>query len=492
MKTYILPLTILLGFSINAQEYTTPNTGVNWQLSDLVAESPSTVSFDGENYIISEDITLSENDTLTFNPSESILIDEDIRLTIEGTWYSIGTENNEVNINASDSLTPYNGFRLNEDASVIIDYSIIKNGGGLKVITTDFTLTNSQLLYNVKGVATGAVVDLSYGSPLIQNNRFIQNEKPAVSSPANRTVAAEIRGNYLEGNVQLNENRPQINMGTTGEDTLKIIDNIILGDRDLDKVGGIAVSNLLGSEDGIVAIIEGNTIIDNRYGISVTGGNAYVAINSNIIEDNDTQGDPMLGGSGISLSSASDGQFVTASNNEFRRNLWGITVINKANLNLGDGEDNPGQNVFSMNMNGGQTYAIYNNTANQILAKNNCWIEGIENTLEDAASVIFDAEDDETLGEVIYDPIGCGGTVGIDESINQSLRIYPNPVQDKLIVENNKQFTNYSIITLEGKKVLSGELNQEQEIIYINLNAGVYIVEFSNEIDNLIKKLIVE
>ncbi|MEZ4792091.1 MAG: hypothetical protein R2783_01010 [Gelidibacter sp.] len=41
-----------------------------------------------------------------------------------------------------------------------------------------------------------------------------------------------------------------------------------------------------------------------------------------------------MGGSGMSLDTSSGGMDIIASGNEIRRNLWGITVIGQASINL--------------------------------------------------------------------------------------------------------------------------------------------------------------
>lgn len=493
MNRYFLPIILFfISLTTQAQKFTTPNTGVNWTLDSLVVASPSTVSLSQNAYTISEDIVLSELDTLVLRPGDFILIDSALTITVSGVFLSQGTEDNEVVINAVDSLKPYKGFRFEDISSAIIDYSIVKNGGGLKIITPEITITNSQFLYNTKGIATGAVIDLSYGSPLIQNNRFIQNAKPAVSSPANRTVSARIINNYIEGNNTLNENRPQLNMGTTGEDTLKIIGNTIIGDRALDRAGGIAVSNLLNSPEGINVIIEGNTIIDNRYGMTIAGGNAYAIIKNNIIEDNDTEGKPNLGGSGISLNAGADTQNITITGNEIRRNLWGITIIGQASANLGDDQADSGNNIFADNGNGGVVYALYNNTPNTITAKNNCWIEGQESTLEQAGAVIFDIADDASLGEVLYDPILCGETVATDDFTVSHTPFYPNPAHDKIFLTGAYDFTQMSIFSLDGRMVVQKNIDMHTHVIPFNLKPGMYIVEFENTNKKINYKLIVE
>lgn len=491
MKRYTFFLIFIsLGLYVSAQGYTTPNTGVNWNLDSLLQYSPGTVTFSNDIYQITQDLTIAENDTLSLSEGVSIMIDEDIRITTEGVFYSLGAASDEILITATDSLTPYNGFRFEEISKVKIGHTIIKNGGGLKVITPNFTLTHSTLSYNVSGVATGAVVSLSHGAPLIQNNTFVENQLPAVSSPANHEVSAHILDNYIESNVQSNQNRPQINMGPTGVDTLKIIGNTIMGDRDLDQVGGIAVSNLLGTGQ-VTTVIEGNTIIDNRYGITVAGGNAYAKIIGNIIENNDTQGLPNLGGSGISLNSSNDSQTIIATGNEIRNNLWGITLIGKASINLGDDIDNPGNNIFAENGNGNQVYALYNNTPNTILAKHNCWIEGQVNTLADAANVIFDQADDATLGEVIYDPVGCD-ILSLSNSSKDNTLIYPNPTTNQLQFSSDKSIDKVIIFSLNGKQVAQTKLSVGQNSIPLNVDHGIYIVRFISGNIQTNRKLIVE
>src|SRR5699024_10519934 len=128
-----------------------------------------------------------------------------------------------------------------------------------------------------------------------------------------------------------------------------------------------------------------------------------------------------LGGSGISVNSTEDNQTIIAVDNQIRGNLWGITIIGQGSMNLGDDEDNTGGNVFSDNGNNGETFALYNNTPNTIMAKHNCWIEGEEITLDDAAEVIFDQADDPSLGEVIYDPMSSECSLSVQEYAKNSI-----------------------------------------------------------------------
>ncbi|MGO3181219.1 MAG: T9SS type A sorting domain-containing protein [Aequorivita sp.] len=484
LSTYFVFFAIAISF---AQDYTTPNTGVTWTLDDIAAASPTTITVSGTDYSLLENLIIAENDTVIIDSDLTLSIDADLRITVFGAFT---VDSDEVTITALDENAPYDGFRFEENSVVNIQNATIEYGGGLKVINEDFTLNNCTLSNNVSGVSTGSVVSLSRGTPQITNNTFQFNELPAVSSAANRQVSAYIYNNYIEGNNQSNSNRPQINMGTTmATDTLKIIKNTIIGDPEMTRVGGIAVSNLTGGS--ILAAIDDNIISGNRYGITVVGSNTFAYIRNNVIEDNDTEGNPAIGGSGISLNNGGGAYEVIAYRNEIRRNLWGITVIGEATLNLGDDMDNPGENIFSENGNGGETFAIYNNTANTILAKHNCWIEDQESTEEEVEDVIFHSVDDSSLGEVIFEPFLCG-VLGVADDSVQNFNFYPNPVKNEINFNNIFSFEKVEIYGLQGDLVSSENISEGQQTLAIELPTGVYLVKFSNDVQTVTKKMIVE
>ena len=486
-----LLLNLFIGFGIvamvSSQDFTTPDTGLTYRLDDLITASPSTLSNNGSTYTMVGNLIISATDTLLIDSDLTLEIGAGLRITVFGN-FTVTAEN--VTFTAIDSAAPYDGFRFEEFSVIDIQNSTIQYGGGLRVLTATFSINNSTLSNNVSGVSTGAVISLSRGVAQITNNTFTFNQTPAISSAANTQVSAYIFNNYLEGNNQANSNRPQINMGTTmTTDTLKIIQNTIKGDRSLNMVGGIAVANLVGGN--IRAIIDNNIIFDNRYGMTVAGNNSFAYIRNNTIEDNDTQGSPNLGGSGISLNTSSAGMEVIASGNEIRRNLWGITVIGQASINLGDGAENPGLNVFSENANGGVTFALYNNTPNTIMAMNNCWDEAnLPNTLADAEAVIVHQNDDASLGLVIFDPVNCD-FLGVEELPMDIFALYPNPTNGPLFLANNTSFDQLNIYSMDGKLVGQKSLQIGNNDMNLNLNSGLYIMELNGTKNRTIKKLII-
>src|SRR5690606_12891611 len=272
-------------------------------------------------------------------------------------------------------------------------------------------------------------------------------------------------------------------------DANRIIINTIIGNRNFVMVGGLSVSSMLGVTNNF--IVRGNIIRDNRYGITSLGGTSKGVIENNIIEDNDTEVTPMNGGSGISLYNTG---LVYVTGNEIRRNLWGITVIDTAMANLGsdDPEDfNPGGNIFSENGNGGQIYALFNNTPNTIKALHNCWIEGQESTAEDVESVISHIIDDPELGEVLFDPFECGIEMGITDLNQSNFMIYPNPVKNSFTIDSTEKGI-VKIYDLNGKLIQSETKTTNSKQIQINLTKGIYLVEFDSGKTKSTQKLIVQ
>ncbi|EDM45121.1 hypothetical protein SCB49_03334 [unidentified eubacterium SCB49] len=474
--------------AVLAQTYTTPNTGVDWTLADIAAASAQTISVSGDEYTLLENLVISENDKLRIDTDATVLFEQDILITVFGEFDVTATDTQFL---ALDASVPYEGFRFEEFSVINIQNATIKNGGGLRVLTEDFTINNSIISENVEGGATtSAVISLSRGEPQITNNQITFNELPAIGSAANSEVSATISGNNIEGNNSSDSNRPQINMGTTSATVpLQIIDNTIIGDPAYMQVGGISISNFVGGS--INAIISGNLIKDNRYGITILGGNATVEISQNVIEDNNIQDNPGIGGSGININSTTNDLEITVFLNEIRRNLWGITLQDQSSINLGDDMGNIGGNTFSENGNNDVLYALFNNTPNTISALHNCWIEDGDVTLEDAELVIFHEVDDTSLGEVLFDPVSCD-VAGVNESLLQSISLYPNPATQAINITSEKTIDTISIINANGAVVLEKEITATNAQIDFNLPSGLYFVVLKSNDAEAVKKLIVQ
>lgn len=484
MKAKCLSL-IFLGLStFNFAQYSTPNTGVEWTLDDIAAASPETVTVDGIEYTLHENLLIETNDALLLNDNLRLRIAADVEIEVKGKF--ISDANQQVTITAIDNETPFKGFWFYDESEGFFRNTLITHSSrGIKVVTANFEMYDSEMSYNSAETVASGVISFSKGSPVVKNSVFKLNFNPAISSAGNASVSALIEGNYFEENHADNGNAPQINMGPSGDaDTLRIINNTVIGSRNFTKVGGIAAVSLMGVPSKI--LIKGNTVRHNRYGIT-SMGNTTGIIEGNIIEDNNTEGDPMSGGSGINLFSTN---LIYVKNNQIRRNLWGVTLQGTAQANFGsdDEEDfNPGGNIFSENQNGGQTYALFNNTLppRDIKALHNCWIEGQQSTVEDVENVISHKTDDAKLGEVFFDPFECGVVMSVEDLNKSSFTIYPNPAKNSFFIES-KEKGNVTIYDLSGKKVLSKSKLTGKTQINVSLPTGIYLVEFNGSTKKLV------
>lgn len=478
----------LLFLALSAQaQYSTPNTGVNWSLDSIALHSPTTVTVSGSTYTLLEELVIEEKDSLRIDSNIRLEIAGGIEVGVKGYFYCSA---DSIVITTTNQEDPYKGFWCFETAEVYFNHTRIEKGGGIKVITPNFLMENCEVSDNNldRGSSTGSAISFSKGSPVVRNTIFKNNFHPALSSGANTSVAIQILNCYFEGNNQKNNNRPQINMGPSGDaDTTRIIGNKIVGDRDLTVVGGVSVSSLIGVPNQF--IIHSNDIYDNRYGFTSAGPSTGIIENNNIY-DNNTETNPQVGGSGISLYNTG---MVMISGNNIRNNLWGITLIEKAQANLGSddpGDFNPGLNTFSDNGNGGQIYALYNNTANEVKALHNCWIEGQFSTIEEVENVIFHVKDDTTLGKVIYEPFECGQITSISERDPVSLKVYPNPT-DATFSFAAEHTGILKIYNTAGVCLFTKKVNAGTNEINSLLAPGLYLVTFGDGLSFASQKLII-
>ncbi|MCC6840620.1 MAG: T9SS type A sorting domain-containing protein [Flavobacteriales bacterium] len=452
----LLPVAVGLLFAqgTNAQ-YTTPNTGLSYTLADLVAVSGGVITAtSATGYLQSADFTLAANDTLLIEEDITWAVASSAAINIYGKFLAAPPV--EAVITAENAALQHEGIRF-EDGSVIdLQRVAITDGGGIKSLTDNLALAYCTISNQASNATTGAALELSDGKVYIDHVEFSGNEDAAISSAANGAAAPQITHCTFLQNGYDNENRPQINLGPSGADTTVIRNNTVIGDPAHTMVGGIAFSSLLGNPGHVV--IDSNTVTGNRYGITVTGSYIIASVTNNILADNNTQGDPNLGGSGLNLYGGSTNISVV-SGNTITGNLWGVTIQSTATVNLGDtaaANYNPGGNSFSNNGNNGVIYALYNNTPNTVPAMNNCW--DIDNPSIDstaAAEVIFDVADDAALGEVFFMPYSnCGIVTALGETpASEAVAVFPNPSNGQVTVHSTVSIDNLSLFNANGQLV---------------------------------------
>ena len=473
MKKVILFFTFLINFTVYS-DYTTPNTSVSWNLDNLVTNSGGAVTFSGGNYFINSNLTIAQSDTLKILSNATVKIALNVVFLVNGTF--IVNPADSVKLTSIDTTQKFTELRLDAAGvncsfnKMIFEYSF----NGLRLLNVSPNFTNCTFRYNCNGNSSTTVpaLNLFNSNPTIQNCLFYRNHRAAIAGGSNIPNAPKILySQFIENNL-LNGNVPQINLGQSGSGTTIIRGCTILGSAI--QSGGIATLAL----GTLSIIIENNIIKRNRYGIAITNANTSAIIRGNIIDSNNIQGDPNLGGSGINFNGTST---VTAlvSKNYIRGNLWGITIQSSAkpmlgNLSVSD-SNYIGQNFIFWNHNNGVFYDLYNNTPDSIKAENNFWGTGNPDSVE---AHIVHKPDNAALGFVDYLPLFI--PLGINEITNEIpagyklFDAYPNPFNP----ETNIKFmipaeglTTLKIFDITGKDV--GTLLNEK------LNSGTYIYSFS-------------
>ncbi|HPW65702.1 MAG TPA: T9SS type A sorting domain-containing protein [Salinivirgaceae bacterium] len=398
MKTNKLPflLAIVLIFTLSAHgQYVTPGNNSSLTLTDLVNMSSGVVTGGNGHFLINNNLTIAATDTLKIITDDSVLVSATMLIEVQGVL--ICNPPNLAVFRAQDTAAPFKGFKFSDSHSSLLQNASIEFAGGNKVIGSNMTINNCRFYKNAYSQASAAV-DIFQCNPIISNCVFDQNQRSAVATAANAVSSPKILNSYFYKNNTTNSNRPQINLGSGSTDTVVIRGNTIIGEYD--KAGGISASTLVGGQ--LIIIVDSNSIVNNRYGINMQGAGVNYTITNNNIIDNNLETNPNLGGSGISFSTSNTGM---VSNNLITGNLWGITILNSAQPNLGQIEPtvvNVGKNHIYNNGNNGQTYNLYNNTPGPITAQNNYW--GTNNA-DSAELGIFHYPDDNTLGLVNYLPI---------------------------------------------------------------------------------------
>lgn len=402
---FILFLLLSLSALSFANNYATPGTGVRWNLDNLVANAGGDVTFDAGAYNVNDTVFISLNDTLYITSDALVKFAVNSYLDVNGTL--IVNPPTGVTFTAQNIAGGYYGMRIDSSNTTVLRKLTIEYAVSLRLNDCRILIDSCVFQYNSPTTTFGnGAIALFRASPVITNCRFLNNQRAAIQGGANINNAPKIINCLFQGNNTLNTNVPQINLGATsdGTDTVRIIGNQIL--RASTNSGGIGFLPI----GNVYAVISHNVIKNNRYGLTFNGGaNINALISYNQVDSNNTQGDPNLGGSGISFTggTAASQQNSIVTGNLFRWNLWGITIQgrskpNLGNLSNGDTSDD-GKNRFIDNTNNTTPHIdLYNNTVDPIYAQNNYWGT---NDVSVAETKIFHQPDNALLGLVNYQTI---------------------------------------------------------------------------------------
>lgn len=401
-KLSIIIITFCFSSYAAFANYSTPGTGVNVTLDYLVANSNGDVTMVGGEYYINDTITISTNDILSILSDVTVKFAASTYLRINGTI--IINPPTGVKFTAQDIDAGYLGMHLDNSMGSYLHKLTFEYATALKISDCNVEIDDCIFQYNNNNKSTSfgnGTIALFRSNSVITNSKFLDNRRAAIQGGANIANAPQIIGNYFEGNNTDDKNVPQINLGSSGDDTTRILNNTIL--RASTRSGGVGFLPI----GTLHAIVSGNLIKNNRYGVTINGGdNINAIISYNRIDSNNIEGNPAIGGSGISLTGggANTHQRPIITGNVFTANLWGITLQGGSipvlgNLNNADTTDD-GKNYFINNTNTSTPgIDFYNNTVNPIDAQNNYWNTDDPAEIE---SKIFHFNDDAKLGLVNY------------------------------------------------------------------------------------------
>jgi hypothetical protein len=71
-----------------------------------------------------------------------------------------------------------------------------------------------------------------------------------------------------------------------------------------------------------------------------------------------------------------------------------------------------------------------------------------------------------------------------------NLKLYPNPVQEKLVIEISASFNNFELCDLSGRIINSGPFQKEMDVGF--LSKGIYFVRLQSEKQILVEKFVKE
>lgn len=413
-KIYFSLLLLFAGFNVSAALYTSPGTGVNWTLDDLVVNSGGLVTFNGTEYVFADSVTISTGDVLRIETDATVKFNPLVVFKISGTI--IITPPTGVLFTSVNTATPFRGMLLDFSSGSIINKLTYEYASSLRLNDCSPVISNSIIRNNTQStILASTALSLARSKPVITNCQFLNNHRGAIGGGANVQYAPSIINCTFSGNNIINGNTPQISFSVTGVDTAKVIGCTIINPAGI-RTGGISVWPSIYGVANVV--INSNNISGNRYGINVQGGSEVnTMISYNRIANNNIENNPNLGGSGIAFSAGGTGnhQNSIVTGNTFENNLWGITIYarttpapgvpvsgarpNLGNLNNADTSDD-GKNRFINNTNFNTPgIDFYNNSADPIFAMGNYWNTNIESEVE---GKIFHQTDDPTLGLVTY------------------------------------------------------------------------------------------
>lgn len=499
MIKFLLTICICLTFLSSYANYSTPGTGKRWDLDSLVANSSGNVTFSSNTYFVNDTLNITASDTIFITKNATLKFAQGVFIDIFGVLRISPPDS--VKITAADTTLKFLGLKFEDGADgSYLKKTIFEYGNAIRMLDCDILIDSCIIRNNTlnSSFSSGAISFFRSNST-VSHCKIFGNRSAALQSGANIASSGQILYNEIYDNVTANGNTPQINWGATNVTPPMVIKGNIIRGGPFTNAGGISFLPI----GSATITIEDNIIRKNRYGIAFAASTITAYVNNNLIDTNNIQGNPALGGSGINFNSPSP-MNVICTRNKIRGNLWGITIQGGAKPNLGNilnaDTTDVGLNQLYWNSNTGKIYDLYNNTPDSIKAENNYWGTTILDSVE---AHIFHKPDSSTLGFVDFLPIRTTTSIGTSyTSLVNGFKLndaYPNPFNPTTNISfevGQKTNVVLNIYDLTGKLVqtlFNGVKEPGRYEIQFNasmLSSGMYFYRIEAEGFTETKKLI--
>ncbi len=393
----------------------------------------TTWSISGSPYIVSGKLVVFPAATLTINPGVLIKFNSGASIELRGKMTANG--------NATDSIT----FTSNASSPAM------NNWNGIKVLgnPTGSTTGNQMIMNYVRASYTTTFVDLDYatnGPYVFKHCRFFNNSNVNfdTGSPSTLFDSCKFDHNFnglTYGNFNSRVRHSQFLYNVNGLEGFSKVDTCFFSHN-----SGIACSPY-GSTVGC-------TIVDNYIGVSCGFNGANNNFVNNILFKNYI---------GMEIKSFFNGGSILFSGNTICSSLsFNIQLIHTNNTDL----------------------------------SNNCWCSNDSSYI---ASKIFDGYVNNSVGLVNFMPLSTNCVPLVSEineplaSKKSNLEIFPNPFNEKIIIQSNSlEDVEFSLYNIESKKLMNQYFNQKLILDTKELSAGMYYYKIHNtesiQTGKLIKK----
>lgn len=422
-------LAILLAATAHAA-YTTPGTGVDWTLDDLVAMSGGVVTGGAGSYEFHDSLVIAIGDSVTVAPGTTMLFfgGNAVGIAVNGALTAVGTEESPITFSAT-AATPGawrgldyentgvgSGFHL---AWCDIGYADI----GVDVAGGDIQVEDSKVHH-----CSNRAFDFTTANGSVRRCTIRDNQTRTITATLSSSPLFE--DCWFENNNIVNTTQyPYINIGLQGVNSPVIRRCHILGSGH-HMSGGISIWA------SSAAVVEGNVIEGCGYGILCYSTGANAVIRNNYLRLNNIHPDQVNWGFGVACN-GNNAPVLTG--NHITGHWYGVAAINGGHPNLGNldnaATDDDGGNVITGNGIGAVSYGFYNNTALAQMAQGNYW--GYATSDADVELHIFHQVDNAALGLVnfahyIGDIAAVPGVATVTMLDRHS--VFPNPFNPRTTI----------------------------------------------------------